>query len=522
MRLVRLLCVTSIVILFSCRKNDSETKNFVSYFTDTTLKKTGADTMTAAELSRIPYITQADSSIFPFFSRIGTQGANLKKNGNGTVPKAWTILMPTPKKQLFDDCVGYAVGYGTLSYQYGIVEGTSLNSLDKVFSPAYIYSQLNGGVDRGCDIGDAMRLLNQQGCSKWSDLPPDNWIKAIGLETRIKAADYKTTAYRQVPRAIDQIKYYVSRNYPIPFIIGVDEGFMTGIHPASFEYAKTDDRLIWHSNAAAYKGLHAMVICGYDDDINAFKILNSWGTAWGNSGFIWMDYDYFLSKNFAALFLMQVRTVITDPIKNLTDKSATAGGRIVFNALNNISEKGIVYGFTKKPAVDDPASIRVSAGSSANNFSIPIQGLQKGKHYYMRAYAINNARAEYGNEIEFTPGGDQTLEGKWEFHVRCAGTSRDLYSTVIQLPEKDGSFSIKTVATDYDGKPIELKFDFNYDKATDILNCTAYMRLIIDPNWQRIDYFSVSLSSIPTSYFSLSKLLNNNQCLGEALLFKLP
>jgi len=33
-----------------------------------------------------------------------------------------------------------------------------------------------------------------------------------------------------------------------------------------------------------YRGGHAIVVVGYDDNRGAFKIINSWGTNWGNEG----------------------------------------------------------------------------------------------------------------------------------------------------------------------------------------------------------------------------------------------
>ena len=62
------------------------------------------------------------------------------------------------------------------------------------------------------------------------------------------------------------------------------------------------------NNSTSKKGGHAMNIVGYDDgigvDLNnngvleagemgAFKVVNSWGASWGNSGFVWMAYDSF-------------------------------------------------------------------------------------------------------------------------------------------------------------------------------------------------------------------------------------
>jgi hypothetical protein len=35
---------------------------------------------------------------------------------------------------------------------------------------------------------------------------------------------------------------------------------------------------------------HAVTVVGYDDERRALKIINSWGTEWGDDGFFWMDY----------------------------------------------------------------------------------------------------------------------------------------------------------------------------------------------------------------------------------------
>jgi len=42
-----------------------------------------------------------------------------------------------------------------------------------------------------------------------------------------------------------------------------------------------------------------MTLCGYDDTKSAFRIVNSWGTTWGDNGYLWVDYDYFTGGDFA-------------------------------------------------------------------------------------------------------------------------------------------------------------------------------------------------------------------------------
>ena len=39
-------------------------------------------------------------------------------------------------------------------------------------------------------------------------------------------------------------------------------------------------------------GGHAMVVVGYDDAKQAFRIQNSWGRSWGDGGYGWFSYEF--------------------------------------------------------------------------------------------------------------------------------------------------------------------------------------------------------------------------------------
>lgn len=43
-------------------------------------------------------------------------------------------------------------------------------------------------------------------------------------------------------------------------------------------------------------GGHAMTVVGYNDANQTFKVANSWGTSWGDNGFIYVDYNFFVSS----------------------------------------------------------------------------------------------------------------------------------------------------------------------------------------------------------------------------------
>jgi len=35
---------------------------------------------------------------------------------------------------------------------------------------------------------------------------------------------------------------------------------------------------------------HAIILCGWDDTLGAWRLKNSWGTGWGEQGFMWIKY----------------------------------------------------------------------------------------------------------------------------------------------------------------------------------------------------------------------------------------
>lgn len=55
-----------------------------------------------------------------------------------------------------------------------------------------------------------------------------------------------------------------------------------------------------YTKESIHSGGHAMLIVGFDDTKKAFKVQNSWGTGWGDKGYIWVSYDMWSSKDWTA------------------------------------------------------------------------------------------------------------------------------------------------------------------------------------------------------------------------------
>jgi len=204
--------------------------------------------------------------------------------------------MPPVGFQKFQDCVAWSVGYAVKSYQEHLEEGSAyLNggSLNKksVFSPSYIYPQINNGRDGGSLFVDALNILSSQGVAT-QDVCPYNEFDCFAkptAEQKNAAKNYKISYWRRInhydPK---EVKAQLNAAYPVMIGATIDAGFRDNGKNVQSTY-------IWRQKQGPVLGGHAMVIVGYDDEKGAFKVMNSWGVQWGNDGFFWLSYSFVTS-----------------------------------------------------------------------------------------------------------------------------------------------------------------------------------------------------------------------------------
>jgi hypothetical protein len=203
-----------------------------------------------------------------------------------------SATFPRPQHQgRQNSCVGWSVAYALKSYQEQVEERRPLVrrdgqiDADRVFSPAFIYNQINQGRDGGCSIIDALNMLHNTGAAPWSAMPydPSDFRRAPPPGAYESARRYRIDFWRQVnPRDPREIKAQINAGYPVIIGATLDEGFCA---------ARQGE--IWRDTRGQIRGAHAMVVVGYDDRRSAFKLFNSWGTEWGDQGFGWVDYGHF-------------------------------------------------------------------------------------------------------------------------------------------------------------------------------------------------------------------------------------
>lgn len=123
----------------------------------------------------------------------------------------------------------------------------------------------------------------------------------------------------------------------------------------------------------------------------------------------------FLYKSIAAIVLTlglvvacteNIADVRLDPrmatteVQGISSAQATVVGFVIAEG-SGFSERGVCYGLTTEPTVDDNKVVFDDDVTGAT-FSVTITGLDYATTYYARAYAINATGTIYGDEMTFT------------------------------------------------------------------------------------------------------------------------
>ncbi|RXK57638.1 hypothetical protein ESA94_20790 [Lacibacter luteus] len=189
-------------------------------------------------------------------------------------------------------CVAFAVGYATRSAEQFYRTGASTYSNStNVFSPEFLYNQIKFSID--CGSGSAMQtaldFVKLNGICTYQSMPysSTNGCSLLPSATQSsEAASFKIGSYAKMyctDRAA--IQSMIAQKHPVIINVIADNSFIN---------AKPG--FIWKTYSGSGSLAHCIVICGYDDAKNAYLVMNSWGTGWGDAGYSWIDYDFFLTR----------------------------------------------------------------------------------------------------------------------------------------------------------------------------------------------------------------------------------
>ncbi len=202
---------------------------------------------------------------------------------------------PIGNQGAYGTCVAWATGYAHRSYINAVEKGlsrTNMESSSNTFSAKYLFWSIPNS-DKGSDCGgtgfeSAYDVMLEKGIPTESTVPytelGDCSESASAWDG--SAADYKLQSYREIELSKSSIKKYLAQKRAISFGAKLGDSFMSW----NSSSVLTDDTDTYNGQHA----YHAMILCGYDDSKNAFRVVNSWGTSWGDGGYIWVDQDFFV------------------------------------------------------------------------------------------------------------------------------------------------------------------------------------------------------------------------------------
>jgi len=222
-------------------------------------------------------------------------------------------------------CVAWATAYYK-SFQEGKEHGWDFSDNSQIASPAFIFNQIVlikpewffGTKEEGSYLFDAFLLLAREGCCSLTDMPyNENNYSTLPTKNQLKnAINWKADSFsfffyqnnyhegnqigkRKQPlldKDIEDLKIHLANGDIFVMTIPVYlDGFrLTGMRNNNYFYDGP-------SSETTFKGVHAICICGYYDDLGngkgGFKLRNSWGTEWGNNGDAYISYNFV--KNYA-------------------------------------------------------------------------------------------------------------------------------------------------------------------------------------------------------------------------------
>ncbi len=187
-------------------------------------------------------------------------------------------------------CVPFAVGYGARSIdRYYKTNATEYNYSTNIFSPEFLYNQIKfGDCASGTAMQTALDFIKTNGITPWSTMPyTDSDCSTLPtVEQTNQALLYKIPGYSKILTTDStMIKTLIRQNKAVIISICVDYAFMNATNG-----------FIWKNTGSPLGVGHSIIIIGYNDQLKAWKIMNSFGATWGTDGFGYIEYSMFPTR----------------------------------------------------------------------------------------------------------------------------------------------------------------------------------------------------------------------------------
>ena len=201
-------------------------------------------------------------------------------------------------------CSAWSTAYAARSYYTRTLEGRRTDQPANVASPSYVFHLARQG-DWGCVEGTNIpRVVDvlRRGALSIAEYPFSPACRPPASPQQIaRAQDFRVKSFERVNVAdIEDLKGQLSDHHPIIMRFHDSVAFQRHRGPGTFSESLDDPK-------AVVVGWHSFTLVGYDDKRQAFRLINSWGTKWGDSGYAWISYETLLARSSNA-YVIQVES----------------------------------------------------------------------------------------------------------------------------------------------------------------------------------------------------------------------
>jgi C1A family cysteine protease len=222
-------------------------------------------------------------------------------------------MPPVGDQGQLGSCTAWSAGYASASYAANRRFGWGADSPEHQASPSYLYERLLEQDTLDCGSGTflatSMSLLIQEGCSSLDTVQYSDEVCTVN-SSQTDAANFQIGSFhRVVPTDRYAMRGELAAGRVVAFGSRLYDDFLT--HRGGSVFRGSGNFLTQNNQHAA----HAMVVVGYDDGRGAYRVMNSWGTVWGDSGFVWMSFETFEETVFESYSIepVSVRVVPQPP-----------------------------------------------------------------------------------------------------------------------------------------------------------------------------------------------------------------
>jgi len=216
---------------------------------------------------------------------------------------AW---FPPAEVQMHNNCSHFSLVYYLKSYIWNKHFQRNPNLPENQFSADFVWNQQIDADFHFSQNEPAFDLLTRQGCATVANFPlqtsqeniPNLEVREGGLNFRsAKLTSTFLSSYDSISVAswLNQLKDSLSQGVCFTMHIGIFPTPMSEVTAQNPFYN-------WNpglSPDSSYFG-HLVAVVGYDDNLQAFKMINSWGSQFGDNGYFYMGYDWFFNVNWIS------------------------------------------------------------------------------------------------------------------------------------------------------------------------------------------------------------------------------